>query len=373
MSPPRFRPTTVTVSLGAIRHNVAAMKPEGAELMAVVKGNAYGHGDVAVAFAALDAGATWLGVALVEEGLGLRSAGIEAPILILSECPPGSEDAALDSALTPTLYSDAGRERLVAAVAAASRPGPTRVHIKVDTGMHRVGVFPPQDAVSFAKRAIAEGLEIEGVYTHFARADDDADTTREQLRRFAEVTAALAAQGIEPRLTHAANSGATLRHPEAHFSLVRPGLTIYGLAPTPALAEQVELRPALSWRSAVTMAKRLPAGEALSYGHTYRLERDAWIATVPVGYADGYTRRLSGRAEVLIGGVRRPVAGTVTMDQLLVDCGDEEPTVGQEVVLIGTQGDEHISVEEFAERGGTINYEVVCAIGERVPREYVGE
>jgi alanine racemase len=227
--------------------------------------------------------------------------------------------------------------------------------------------------VAFAQRVLESGLEIEGVYTHFARADDDADTTSAQLGRFDAILADLASAGIEPPLRHAANSGATLRHPEAHLSMVRPGITIYGLTPTPELAGERDLQPALSWRSAVTFAKRLPAGEKVSYGHTYMLARDAWIATVPVGYADGYTRRLSGRADVLIGGTRKPVAGTVTMDQLLVDCGDDEPSPGDEVVLLGSQGDERVSAEELAERSGTINYEVICAIGERVPRRYLGE
>ena len=373
MSAERFRPTTVEVNLDAIRHNVTSLKPTGAELMAIVKANAYGHGAVPVAFAALESGARWLGVALVEEGLALREAGVSAPILILSECPPGAEETAIEAGLTPTLYSDAARARLAAAAAHLDRdPGSIAVHIKVDTGMHRVGVYPPEEAIAFVGRARDDGFEVQGLYTHFARAEDDPGTTASQLDTFARVTDALRDSGITPSLTHAANSGATVRHPEAHFSLVRPGLAIYGLAPTPELAEQMDLRPALSWRSTVSLAKRLPAGEAVSYGHTYRLERDAWLATVPVGYADGYTRRLSGRAEVLIGGKRRLVAGTVTMDQLLVDCGDDEPAPGEEAVLIGTQGDEVIAVEELAERSGTINYEIVCAIGERVPREYTG-
>ena len=366
----RFRPTEAVVDLDAIRHNVAAMKPEGVELLAVVKANAYGHGATEIAAAVLEAGASRLGVALVEEGLELREAGIEAPILILSECPPGAESAAIDADLTPTLYTGAGLSRM--AEAAATSAERVRVHVKVDTGMHRVGVYPPADLLAFVQRTIELGLEVEGVFTHLARADDDEPTTKQQLESFGEQIAALEAVGISPPLIHAANSGATIRHPEAHLSMVRAGLTIYGLAPTEELSAQRDLQPALTWRSAVMMVKRLPAGEGISYGHTYRLERDAFVATVPVGYADGYTRRLSGNAEVLIGGARYPVAGTVTMDQLLIDCGDDEPSVGADVVLLGEQGGERISAEELADRSGTINYEIVCGIGERVPRTYVG-
>jgi alanine racemase len=349
----------------AIRHNVRVLKPEAAELMAVVKANGYGHGDVEVARAAIDAGATWAGVALVEEGLKLRAAGIEAPILVLSELPPGSEAVALAHRLTPTLYSEAGVARLVEAAR-----GPVPVHVKVDTGMHRVGVWPPEDAPGFARRVQDAGLEVEGLFTHFARSEEDEITTKEQLDRFLETADAIRSAGVSPRVLHAANSAATILHPEAHLDLVRPGIALYGIEPAPGVGADLGLRPALTWLSRVSAVKRLAAGEATSYGYRYRLERDSWVATVPVGYADGYPRQLTNLGEVLIGGLRHRVAGTVTMDQLIVDCGDDEVQVGEEVVLIGSQGSERIGADALGRLFGTIGYEIVSRIGERVPRRY---
>ena len=361
-----FRPTWVEVELDAIRHNARVLKPDGVELMAVVKANGYGHGDVDAARAALEAGASWLGVALVEEGLRLREAGIQAPILVFSEFPPGSEAVALAHRLTPTLYSGEGLGRL----AAAAR-GPVPVHVKIDTGMHRVGVWPPEAAADFVRLVLAAGLEIEGLFTHFARSEEDEATTKEQLGRFLEGVDAAREAGARPRVLHAANTAATIRHPETHLDLVRPGIGLYGVEPAPGVGADLGLRPALRWRSEVGSVKRLAAGEATSYGHRYRLDRDAWIATVPVGYADGYPRQLTNLGEVLIGGRRCRVAGTVTMDQLIVDCGDAQPALGDEVVLIGTQGDESVTADGLGRLFGTIGYEIVTRIGERVPRRYV--
>jgi alanine racemase len=361
-----FRPTWVEVNLDAIRHNASVLKPETAELMAVVKANGYGHGDVEVARAAIEAGATWVGVASVEEGLKLRGAGIEAPILVLSELPAGSEAVALAHRLTPTLYSDEGLGRL----SRAAR-GSVPVHVKIDTGMHRVGVWPPEETPAFARRAQEAGLGVEGLFTHFARSEEDEVTTKEQLDRFLETADAVRAEGVSPRLVHAANSGATILLPESHLDLVRPGIALYGIEPGPGVGSSLGLRPALTWRSQVSAVKRLAAGEAISYGHRYRLERDAWVATVPVGYADGYPRQLTNLGEVLIGGRRCRVAGTVTMDQLIVDGNDGEVRVGEEVVLIGNQGDETIGADALGRLFGTIGYEIVSRIGERVPRRYV--
>jgi alanine racemase len=361
-----FRPTWVEVDLEAIRHNARVLKPDSAALMAVVKANAYGHGDVEVARAAIDAGASWVGVALVEEGLKLRADGIEVPILVLSELPEDSEGVALAHRLTPTLYSEAALER----VAAAAR-GSVPVHVKVDTGMHRVGVWPPEETPGFARRVQEAGLEVEGLFTHLARSEDDEVTTKEQLARFLEAADAVRAAGVSPRLLHAANSGATILHPESHLDLVRPGIALYGIEPAPGVGAHLGLRPALTWRSRVSAVKRLAAGEAVSYGHRYRLERAAWMATVPVGYADGYPRQLTNLGTVLIGGRGHRVAGTVTMDQLVVDCGDTEVRIGEEVVLIGSQGGESIAADALGRLFGTIGYEIVSRIGERVPRRYL--
>lgn len=366
--PVRYRPTVVEVDLEAIRHNVRRLKPPGAELLAVVKADGYGHGAAAVARAALEAGASRLGVALVEEGIALREAGISAPILVLSEAPPGAEDELVAHDLTPSVYTPEAVRALGAAARRAGRRLP--VHVKLDTGMHRVGLWPPERAVELCRAVLEEDLELEGLFTHFASAESDPATTRAQLERFLAAVAAVRAAGMSPRLVHAANSAATILHPEAHLDLVRPGAAIYGIAAGPGLAEG--LRPAMTLRSRVSFVKRLEAGERVSYGHRYRLERPGWVATVPVGYADGYPRALSNRAEVLIGGRRHRVAGSVTMDQLLVDCGDHAVAPGDEVVLLGAQGEERITAEELAERAGTIGYEIVTAISERVPREYVG-
>lgn len=361
----RYRPTWVEVDLESIRHNVRLLKPERTELMAVVKANAYGHGDTAVARAAIEAGAAWLGVALVEEGLGLRAAGIDAPILVLSEFPPGSERDALEARLTPSLYTDGGLARL----ADAAPPG-LGVHVKVDTGMHRAGVYPPEAIAAFIGRVVGAGLELEGLWTHLARSEDDEVTTKEQIALFHRAIDDARAGGHAPRYLHAANSAGSILHPEAHFDIVRPGIAIYGIEPGPGVGSRLGLRPALSWRSSVAMVKRLPAGERVSYGHRYRLEHDSTIATVPVGYADGYARALSSRADVLIGGRRCRVAGNVTMDQILVDCDDALVEPGDEVVLLGRQDDEEVTAEDLAQQAETIGYEIVTRIGERVPREY---
>jgi alanine racemase len=364
----RFRPTVAVIDLDAIRHNVRTLQPERAQLMAVVKANGYGHGAIRVAEAAVEAGAAWLGVALVEEGIALRDAGLSAPILVLTEFPPGSEREALGAGLTPTLYTLGGIERL----ATAARGAPVGVHIKLDTGMHRVGL-PAGEAVSFLRSVDSAGLRIEGLWTHLAKSEELADPfTSVQIDRFDRAALAARRAGFRPSL-HAANSAAAMARPQTHYDLVRLGLAVYGLCPGPDLMESVaQLRPAMSWRSAVTLVKRVVAGERVSYGQRYLVERESSIATVPVGYADGYSRLLSNKAHVLIRGRAYPVAGTVTMDQLMVDCGDDPVEAGDEVVLIGHQGDAAVTADDLASWMGTISYEVVCGVSERVPREYVG-
>lgn len=365
------RPTVALVDLDAIRHNVALLKPDRAELMAVVKASGYGHGAVPVARAALDAGATWLGVALVEEGFELREAGLTARILVLTEFPPGSEKEALAAGLTATVYTEEGLHRL--AEAAGSHGGPVGAHVKVDTGMHRVGL-DLGDAETFVSRLLDLGLELEGLWTHFAKSEAlDDPFTALQLDRFRSVVNSLRAGGMVPRILHAANSAAVLARPETHFDLVRVGIAMYGLSPGPALAGRTAaLRPAMSWRTAVSMVRRLGKGEGVSYGLTHRLEREATVATIPVGYADGYSRLLSNKAQVLIRGKRCPVVGNVTMDQIMVECGDGPVEPGDEVILIGRQGEEEIAADDLAAWAGTINYEVVCAVSARVPRVYAG-
>jgi alanine racemase len=258
-------------------------------------------------------------------------------------------------------------------VAAAHDAGARAVHLKVDTGMHRVGAAPGVVAEVSAAVA-ASGMELEGFWTHLAVADEPErdDTTKEQLRRFEDARSLVSDAGLSPRLLHAANSAGAIAHPAARYDLVRCGIAIYGIAPSPALAGRVDLRPAMSVRAEVTQVRQVDAGEGVSYGHRFVADAPTTIATVPVGYADGIPRALGvDGAPVLLGGRRRRIAGVVTMDQLMVDCGPgADVAVGDEVVLLGRQGDDEISADELAERLGTIAYEVVCGIGPRVQRRY---
>lgn len=368
----RIRPTSVEVDLGAVRHNVSVLRERaGTDLCAVVKADGYGHGAVPVARAALEGGATWLGVALVEEGIALRDAGISTPILLLSEPPAAAVGRLLDAQLTPIVYRPAFIEALAAA--AADRGLTAGVHVKADTGMGRVGVRPERWVAVLRQVAQTPSLVAEGLATHLACADEpDRPVTGEQLAAFDRFLAAAREVGTEPRWISAANTAATLLHPRAHHTLVRPGIGIYGLSPDLEVdAAGHGLRPALSLVSEVSFAKRVPAGTAVSYGHRWQAPAEGWVATVPLGYADGVPRRLTGCGEALLGGRRRPMAGTVTMDQTMLWCGDDEPDVGDPVVLLGAQGEDRIRVEEWARHLGTITYEVTSQLTARLPRTYV--
>lgn len=364
-----MRPSWVEVDLDAIAHNASLIAAEvaPATLCAVVKADGYGHGDVPVAEAALAGGATSLAVALVEEAVRLRDAGIDAPIFLLSEPPP--EDAASVAAhrVIPSVY----REEFAAAlsqVADARIP----VHVKVDTGMHRVGAAPSDIPDLIEKIENDPNLEFEGLWTHLAVAEDDDEYTKRQLALFDEVAVAVHERGLAVPLLHAANTAGALGHPESRYDMVRVGLGLYGLRPAPGLAEHLDLRPAMRVVSAVSMVKRLEAGARPSYGRRRPLPESSNVATVPIGYADGISRRLSDEGRVLIGGVARPFAGTVTMDQVVVDMGNDDVEVGDEVVVLGRQGDAAITAEDWASLLGTINYEVVCHFGPRLPRRYSG-
>jgi alanine racemase len=369
------------IDLDAIRDNARVLTglAAPARLCAVVKARAYGHGAVEAARAALQGGATWLAVALVEEGLELRAAGIDAPVLLLSQPPPAAMAEVVAGALTPTIYTRAGLDALRTAVRAAGSTRPCAVHVKVDTGMHRVGADADQ-AVDLARAVAGDSrLSLEGFWTHLAVADEiDDPYTPGQVASYQAALDALAAAGVRPPLRHAANSAAAMWHPASRYDLVRCGIALYGLAPDATGIDRcpaASLRAALALKARVSHMRTLGSGERLSYGLRYRLEHDSVIATVPIGYADGVTRALAaGGGEVLIGGRRRPIAGTVTMDQLMVDCGPSAAvSVGDEVVLIGSQGSETITAWEWALRTGTIAYEVVCGVSGRVPRVYVGD
>jgi alanine racemase len=363
-----------TVDLDAVGHNVRTLRElvEPATVCAVVKADGYGHGAVPVARAALDAGAKWLGVAVVEEGAELREAGVDAPILLLSEVPAAAADEVVARHLTPVVYSTEAVDALAAA--ASHRRRPVGVHLKVDTGMHRVGVVP-SEALALAKAIeTSRHLRLEGLMTHFAVADDPArdEYTAAQIAHFEEVRDTLAAAGIEPDVLHTANSAAAIAHPSAHYDMVRCGIAVYGLAPSPAWAGRVSLRPAMSITARVSFVREVEAGESLSYGLQYRCVERTVIAVLPVGYGDGIPRSLGAAGgEVLVDGRRCPIAGTVTMDQLLVDCGPgADVVVGDEVVLLGRQGNEEITAEEWGEKLGTINYEIVTRLGPRLHRSY---
>jgi alanine racemase len=374
------RPAWAEIDLAAIRHNASllARAAAPAQLCAVVKAGGYGHGAIEVARAALDGGARCLAVALVEEGRELRAAGITAPVLVLSEPPPAAMYDVAAYRLTPTLYTQAGLDALRAAAGSAG-PGALGVHVKVDTGMHRVGATPAEAVALAIAVHSSEQLELEGFWTHFAVSDEiGCSFTDEQVDSFETAVAALHAAGVRPPLLHAANSAGALWHPRARFDMVRCGIALYGLSPaSPRIpgGEVPDLLPGMSLKARVSYVKRVAAGERLSYGLRYRVVEDTIVATVPLGYADGVTRSLSATGgEVLVGGRRRPIAGTVTMDQLLVDCGPRsEVAVGDEVVLLGNQGGERISAWEWADLTGTIAYEVVCGVSGRVPRHYLAE
>ena len=371
---PDVRPTWGEVDLGAVRANTRrlAALADPAALLAVVKADGYGHGAVPVARAALDAGASWLGVALVEEGTALRAAGLDARVLVLSEPPAAAAGHVVDARLTPVVYTEPGIEALAKVVADRAADDPLPVHLKVDTGMHRVGCSPDDAPNLVAAVQARPELRLEGICTHFAVADEpERPETRAQLEEFGRLVAGLEGAGTRPPIVHAANSAGLLQFPDARFDLVRVGIALYGVAPGPGTA--VALDPALSLRARVTYVKALPAGARVSYGLRYALERPGRVATVPVGYADGVPRNLGLRGgEVLLHGRRYPIAGAVTMDQLMVDVGDDDVEPGDEVVLLGAQGGDAIRAEEWADRLGIIAYEVVTGIGPRVPRRYAG-
>jgi alanine racemase len=375
------RPAWAEVSASAIRHNVRSLRAVvgDSSICAVVKANGYGHGPVLVANAALEGGATSLAVALVDEGLELRRAGVTAPILLLTEIPPETIPDAYGATLTLTIGSLEGAR--AASLWAQSLGGSHPVHVKVDTGMHRMGLVP-EDLDEVVDTLVASAnVELEGLYTHLSVADgpsaEDRDFSESQIQLFDDLVASLAARGVTPAILHCANSAGALGYPSSRHTMVRVGLSLYGYLPNEWLADSLaqrgqHLTPALALRAQVSAVRRVVAGARPSYGRRRELTRDATIATVPFGYADGYPRRLfEGGAEVLINGKRYPLAGMVTMDQLVIDVGDDDVSIGDDVVLLGRQGSDVISADEWADWGGTITWEVLTSLGARIPRVLV--
>lgn len=363
--------TTATTHLDAVRANLDAVRARvGARLvLAAVKADAYGHGALAVSRMIEATGcADWLGVATVDEGVALRDAGVTLPILKLSHALTDDEaTACVARGIDLTVVDAASIDQ---AARTASDTGRTAsVHLKIDTGMRRIGC-EPADAPDLAARADAAGLRLRGVFSHLPISDvpEGRDFTAAQIATFAAAVDAVAARRGRPELVHLANSGGVLMHPDAWFDLVRPGIMAYGSLPDPETDPTVRLRPALTWTTRVSFVKRVAAGETVGYGRTWTAPHDTTLATLPVGYGDGYSRLLSGRGRVLIGGASHPLVGRVCMDQCMVEIGDADVAPGAEAVLIGRQGDEQITVAEVAGLMGTIPYEVTCLINARVTR-----
>ncbi len=366
----RLRPTYAVVSLSRLRANLAAVKAHvaPARVMVILKANAYGHGLEAVA-KCLAPQADAFGVALVEEGIALRRLGVETPILVMGGIWTRQIPLFLEHGLTFTVPSLA-RLRDVEEAAAAHR-GTARVHLKIDTGMERIGVHHYHAEELLEAAARSPHVEAEGVYSHLANADaEDLTDARRQLSRFEETMAFYARHSLPTPRRHIANSAALLRMPESHLDVVRSGILVYGVYPHPGGPRAVEVRPALAWKSRVVFFKVVEAGSPVSYGGTWSSDHRVRIVTVPVGYGDGYFRSMSNRAEVLLRGRRYRQVGRICMDQIMVNIEWGTGYNGDEVVLIGQQGDERVTVEELAEWAGTIPYEILTAINDRVPRLY---
>ncbi|MFN2263531.1 MAG: alanine racemase [Anaerolineales bacterium] len=362
--------TWINIDLTAIEHNVTRLRYlTGTPVMAVIKANGYGHGTVPVARAALRAGAQWLGVARLEEALELRADQITSPILVLGYTPPERFLEAILEGVSITIWGS--KQLLSVARAAQDAHAKAKIHLKIDTGMSRLGI-EPANALSFAQEIVnTRDVKFEGIFTHYARADElDQVSALEQESIFIQVLGDLARTGIRPEFVHAANSAAALFQPNSRFSLVRTGIAIYGLHPSAERHLPGDFQAALEWKAVLSQVRILPPASGVSYGHEYITRDYERIGTVPVGYADGL-RRASGKNQVLVGGVLVPIVGRVCMDQVSVQL-DQVPNAqaGDEVVIIGSQGESRITAEQVADRWGTINYEVVCGLSARVPRFY---
>lgn len=365
-----FRPTYAEIDLNKLRSNVRKIKSElssSVKMMAIVKANAYGHGSVEVARAASMAGADYFGVASLGEALELRSSSIGAPILILSETHHAHIERVIDAGITQTVYTPELAQLL--SDMSSHKGVKAKVHVKIDTGMSRVGVLPDKAEDLIERIASLPSLELEGIFTHFAKADDrESGFTLEQFEIFKRITSSLRAKGIKPPILHAANSAAMVNFPATRLDMVRIGIMMYGLKPLEQNGSCPELEPVLSFKSKVLYIKEVPENTPVSYGASYFTSKSSRIATLPVGYADGLSRGLSNKGSVLIRGKKYPIAGNVTMDMTMVDVGSDKIETGDEAVIIGADGNESITATDLAKLDGTINYEVVCGIGKRVPR-----
>jgi alanine racemase len=379
-APPAPLRARAEIDLDALRANVRTLRAlaPGAALMAVVKSEAYGHGAVPCARAAVEAGADWLGTATPQEALALRAAGLPGRIMCWLWTPGGPWRAAVEADIDVGVSGMWALEEVTAAARAAGIPA--RVQLKADTGLGRNGCQPGEDwaeLVGAAVRAESEGLlRVTGLWSHFACADEPGHPSiAHQLNRFREMLAYAEQQGVRPEVRHIANSPATLTLPASHFDLVRTGIALYGISPSPEIGTPADfgLRPVMTLAASIALVKRVPGGHGVSYGHHYITPGETTLALVPVGYADGVPRHASGTGPVLVGGKWRTVAGRVAMDQFVVDLGGDEPAVGTEAVLFGPGDRGEPTAEDWAQAAGTIAYEIVTRIGTRVPRVYVNE
>ncbi|MGZ9583633.1 alanine racemase [Paenibacillus marinisediminis] len=380
-----FRPTRAEIDINKLRHNIRAFRqaaPAQVKLSVCVKANGYGHGAVTVSRVAAEEGADYLNVAFLDEAIQIRQSGNNTPILVLGYTPPEGIPTAFCHDITLNVYSlevIEALEQLAPGLSANHSGRKLKVHVKIDSGMGRLGIRSVEEAVAYVRRLSAiEGVEVEGLFTHFACADEaDKSYTTMQHSRFRAVVEALDAASLRPAIVHVSNSAAAIDLLEYGYDMIRVGVSLYGLYPSTEVDQQrIELQPILSLKTKVIHAKKMPAHEAISYGAHYHTGDAEWIATIPIGYADGYSRMMSGSVEVLIRGKRVPVVGRICMDQCMVSLlplGEEAAsvTVGEEVVLIGTQGDASIRIDELADKLGTIHYEVACMLAHRVPRVYI--
>lgn len=365
------------INLNAIAHNVREIRKltgNHVEMMGVVKADAYGHGVLEVVRTLLDNGVTQLAVSMLDEAIQIRKMGIDVPILILSHTDPARAEEIIENELTQTVFSFDLPQALSAASVRLGKS--VKVHIKVDTGMTRVGFMPGYNAVkNIMEIGRMPGLIIEGIFTHFASADEcDRDYTNMQFERFMSLCTELGRVGIHIPLKHACNSAGTIQYPEMHLDMVRPGVILYGLFPSQDVDRDIiHLEPAMTLKANVILVKDVEPDVCVSYGRIFRTSRQSKIATIPIGYADGYTRLLSNKGRMLVNGEFAPVVGRICMDQCMIDVTDleHEVHVGDEVVIFGSQNGSCIGVEELAAQIGTINYELICIIGKRIPRVYL--
>jgi len=361
--------TWLEIDLGAIAHNVQAMqKLADTRVMAVVKANGYGHGLVPAARSAVEAGAAYCGVARIDEAIEIRDGGVAAPVLVLGETPNSRMADATAHHISVTVYNQAQLDALAAAARSAGET--VQVHVKVDTGMTRLGAEPHAAFGLLQALQTIPGVKVEGLFTHFARADEpSAASTDKQAALFDDLLGEVTSAGLRPPLVHTANSAAALTRPSARFDMVRPGIAIYGLNPSEEVRVPEDFRPALVWKARLTTVREVPAGTGVSYGHRYVTPKDERLGVIPVGYGDGFRREPGAR--VLIHGRWAPVVGRVCMDQTIINLDDvPDAATGDEVVIVGRQGDEGLRPGDLAEVWGTVGYEVVCGLSARVPRLY---